>query len=73
MAVVNLTEQEWGAVMAIIATAPWRDANPLLMKIGEQLRNQTLPNPFPATGHGELKQGASVGDGLKEAGHEPTH
>jgi hypothetical protein len=40
---VELDDQEWQQVMAIIATAPWRDANPLLMKIGNQLRQQTLP------------------------------
>jgi hypothetical protein len=37
---VALTAQEWTQVMAILSTAPWRDANPLLMKIGEQLQRQ---------------------------------
>ena len=37
---VDLSESEWGQVMNIISTAPWRDANPLLMKIGEQLRKR---------------------------------
>ncbi|HEY2530315.1 MAG TPA: hypothetical protein VGJ20_20655 [Xanthobacteraceae bacterium] len=27
--------------MGILSTAPWRDANPLLMKIGQQLQQQT--------------------------------
>lgn len=40
MSTVTLTEQEWQQVMAIISTAPWRDANPLLMKIGQQLQAQ---------------------------------
>lgn len=45
---VELDDQEWQAVMAIVATAPWRDANPLLMKIGGQLRNQAGVMPPPA-------------------------
>ena len=35
---VDLSDQEWGQVMQVLATAPWNVANPLLMKIGEQLR-----------------------------------
>lgn len=45
MLAVTLDANEWGQVMAILSTAPWRDANPLLMKIGEQLRLQQQPNP----------------------------
>ena len=37
---IELTDTEWGQVMNILSTASWRDANPLLMKIGEQLRHQ---------------------------------
>lgn len=40
MPVVNLSDTEWQQVLGIIATAPWRDANPLLMKIGAQLKTQ---------------------------------
>ena len=47
MPTVNLDANEWGQVMAILATAPWRDANPLLMKIGEQLRLQQQQNMPP--------------------------
>lgn len=43
MSVVDLNDAEWGEVMAIISEAPWRRANPLLMKIGEQLRAQHVP------------------------------
>jgi hypothetical protein len=39
-AAVSLSPVEWQQVMAIISTAPWRDANPLLMKIGQQLQMQ---------------------------------
>jgi hypothetical protein len=40
MPVVEMEQEEWQAVLNIIANAPWRDANPLLMKIGDQLRAQ---------------------------------
>lgn len=51
---VHLDQEEWQKVISIIAQAPWNVANPLLMKIGEQLRNQAngpmpeLVNPEPA-------------------------
>ena len=45
MPVVELSETEWQQVMAIIATAPWTTANPLLMKIGDQLRQQHKQGP----------------------------
>ena len=47
--IVNLEQQEWSQLLAILAQAPWNVANPLIMKVGEQLRLQT-----PG-------QGASVG------------
>jgi hypothetical protein len=40
MASVELNDGEWQAVLAMMALAPWRDANPLLMKIGQQLQAQ---------------------------------
>lgn len=40
MAAVELKDEEWQQVLGMISMAPWRDANPLLMKIGEQLRLQ---------------------------------
>ena len=49
MPAVNLDANEWGQVMAILSTAPWRDANPLLMKIGDQLRVQVSSPPPPLT------------------------
>lgn len=60
MAIVELSDTEWQAVIAIIATAPWRDANPLLMKIGNQLRMQQLPLP----------QGEPIRTDGKEQHHE---
>jgi hypothetical protein len=44
MSTVRLDDEEWQKVLAIIATAPWNVANPLLMKIGEQLRHQQVTN-----------------------------
>ena len=44
MSTVQLNDQEWQQVMAVLAQAPWNVANPLLMKIGEQLRRQASGN-----------------------------
>ena len=48
MSSVELTDNEWGQVMSIIGDAPWKIANPLLMKIGNQLQQQVLQRN-PAT------------------------
>jgi len=40
MPAVVLEDSEWQMVLGILSTAPWRDANPLMMKIGTQLRTQ---------------------------------
>lgn len=56
---VVLLEQEWQQVMGLLALAPWRDANPLLMKIGGQLRMQAAPNPpqdVAQSGNGPSKE-----------------
>ena len=45
---VDLEEQELQAVMGMIALAPWKDANPLLMRIGSQLREQPTGKQFRA-------------------------
>jgi hypothetical protein len=42
---VQLDDDEWQKVMACISQAPWNIANPLLMKIGAQLRQQMPENP----------------------------
>jgi hypothetical protein len=44
MATIHLDDEELAKVMAILAQAPWSVANPLLMKIGEQLRRQQVTN-----------------------------
>ena len=35
---VQLDMEEWQRVLAILAQAPWSTANPLIMKIGQQLQ-----------------------------------
>jgi hypothetical protein len=40
MPTVELDDAEWSQVMAMLSNAPWRDVNPLLMKIGVQLQVQ---------------------------------
>ena len=64
--IVDLTEAEWNAVLSMIAMGPWREANPLLMKIGEQLRAQQprVPSNPPNIAKRSL-DGADHGD----AGH----
>lgn len=37
---VRLETQEWNQLLQILSQAPWNVANPLIMKIGEQLRAQ---------------------------------
>jgi hypothetical protein len=44
---VRLDLEEWQRVLGVLATAPWATANPLIMKIGEQLRMQ---EPAPEGG-----------------------
>jgi len=45
MSAVDLTDQEWGQLMFVLANAEgkgitWSMVNPLMMKIGDQLRVQ---------------------------------
>lgn len=35
---VRLDNEEWQRVLGILAQAPWSTANPLIMKIGQQLQ-----------------------------------
>lgn len=62
MTSIEMTDVEWQQVLGILAMAPWRDANSLLMKIGEQLRAKQqalVQNPASignSAGMGSLKQ-----------------
>lgn len=48
MPTVELNEQDWQQVMAVLGDAPWKIAHPLLMKIGGQLQRQAAPIPAGA-------------------------
>jgi hypothetical protein len=69
---VELTDQEWQQVMGILSTAPWRDANPLLMKIGAQLQQQTTIKQTGLTPPSaeELKR---MGGAIRADGKEVRH
>jgi len=54
---VRLDAEEWQRVLGIIAQAPWGVANPLIMRIGEQLR---LQEPAPAKGNGAAVEAAPL-------------
>jgi hypothetical protein len=59
MSTIELEDQEWQQVMNIISGAPWRDANPLLMKIGQQLQRQVAAarGIYPGNGGKEAHNG----------------
>jgi hypothetical protein len=43
---VDLDEREWNWLMNVLATKlTWAEANPMLMKIGDQLRRGEQPHP----------------------------
>lgn len=37
---VTLPIEQWNQVLAVLSQAPWNQVNPLIMAIGEQLRQQ---------------------------------
>jgi hypothetical protein len=45
---VELTEAEWNQVISILAQAPWNVANPLLVRITQQLQAQKAAMPMAA-------------------------
>jgi hypothetical protein len=65
MAMVTLEDQEWQQVLALLSDAPWRVANPLLMKIGQQLQAQRAMQSKQPTEVGITPDGNG-----KEARHE---
>jgi hypothetical protein len=55
---VEMTEQEWIAVMNMIALAPYRDAQPFIAKMSQQLTAQKETEavmPPPSNGQGREK------------------
>lgn len=62
MATVELDEREWNQIMTMLSNAPWNIANPLLMRIGQQLRMQAdTPPPEPVLPSTELEKSNSRG------------
>jgi hypothetical protein len=61
---VRLEPQEWNQLLQILAQAPWNVANPLIMKIGEQLR---------ARQQGELLQGQQHPPGNSDGRDKVEH
>lgn len=51
---VELEQPEWNQLLAVLAQAPWHVANPIIMKIGEQLRQQGLPGTAPGRPNGPV-------------------
>jgi hypothetical protein len=61
---VKLPIEAWQQVLAIIARAPWAEANPLIMGIGEQLRVQgemAAKRAAPVRGNGVDEEAAQGG------------
>ena len=58
---VELEEGDWQKVLGILATAPWSQANPLIMAIGQQLMPKPDRPPRPET----EKRARVDGDGAK--------
>lgn len=55
MKTITLDDQDFGHLMFVLANAEgkgitWTLVNPLLMKIGDQLRVQSQPQPHPTPG-----------------------
>jgi hypothetical protein len=48
MVKIELPLEQWQQVLSILARAPWAEANPLIMAIGEQARAQAAAPPAPA-------------------------
>jgi hypothetical protein len=59
---VKLPIEQWQQVLAILATAPWAQANPLIMALGEQLRARTAaPEGVRPRGNGVDEEAAEGG------------
>jgi hypothetical protein len=50
MASVQLDIEEWQRVLAVLAQGPWQTVNPLILKIGEQVRAQQQQPDDPNAG-----------------------
>jgi hypothetical protein len=48
MVKIELPLEQWQQVLSILARAPWSEANPLIMAIGDQARAQAAAPPAAA-------------------------
>jgi hypothetical protein len=58
MRTITLDIEEWQRVLGVLAQGQWATVNPLIMKIGEQLRLQEPAPPAPAKGNGAAVEAA---------------
>ena len=60
---VRLPIEQWQQVLAILATAPWAQANPLIMELGNQLRARTAESAAASArrGNGVDAEAAETG------------
>ena len=62
MRMVTLDLEEWQRLLGVLAQGQWALVNPLIMKIGEQLRMQEPAAPAqPSRGNGVDAEAASHG------------
>ena len=54
---VQLTQEDWQRVMSAMSHAPWKDVNPLLMSIGDQLQKQIAIYKQSNSGEVPINQG----------------
>lgn len=52
MMMVRLEQQEWNQLIAMLATQPWQQANPIIMKVAAQLQAQGAGQTAPGRGNG---------------------
>ena len=70
MSTVELNDAEWGVLMSVLSEAPWKTANPLLMKIGEQLRMRHALAQQEATKQNVPRGGIKLDANGQEVRHE---
>jgi hypothetical protein len=58
---VRLPIEQWQQVLAILSQAPWAQANPLIMGIGDQLRARVAAESAAKRGNGLDEEAAQGG------------
>lgn len=67
---VNLPEETWQRVLAILATGPWQAVNPIIMELGRQLQAQSVPAGAPRQGTNADLEAAVAG--VRPNGADPN-